>query len=620
MRKRIQSKENKLNTIRHSISHILATAVLEIFSKAKLGIGPTIKNGFYYDFDFQYAKQTRNRENKRETDAKSTISEADLPEIEKRMRNLIKKDVKFKKEIIPFSEAKKLFKDQPYKLELIKELQKNKKPITIYINIRGSDVPNINKKLRTSDVQKLNAVFIDLCAGPHVKSSKEINPDAFRLLKTAGAYWQGDEKNKMLQRIYGTAWENKKELEEYLYRLEEAEKRDHRKLGEKMELFLFDETAPAMPYWLPKGVIIINELINFWRQEHQKRGYQEIISPLINKKELYVTSGHWEHYLEEMFISKTEDGETYALKAMNCPNAMVVYASRPRSYRDLPLRLGDTDTLHRYERSGTIYGLLRVREFKQDDAHIFATEEQIESEYKSILDVVKKFYSIFNLGYSYRLGTRPENFMGDVKIWNKAEKVLKKILEQSGRQYTVNSGDGAFYGPKIDILIKDSLGRDWQTGTIQLDFQMPERFSLKYTDAKGKEKTPVVIHRVIYGSLERFIGILLEHFAGALPLWLAPVQAEIINVGSAHRAYAKQIYSQLIISNIRTSLSDENLTVSKRIRDAEIQKIPYILVVGDKEVVNKTINIRHCRRGIEGEIKIEKLLEKLQKEIKDKAI
>ncbi len=603
MKKQTQAEENKLDTIRHSTSHILAAAVLEKFPKAKLGIGPTIENGFYYDFDFVEADKRGSFKNR---SGLTRISEEDLPQIEKRMRELIKKNLKFEKQIILSAEAKKIFKDQPYKLELIKELIKIKSPITIY----------------------QSGEFTDLCKGPHIKSTAEINPDAFKLTKIAGAYWRGDEKNKMLTRIYGVAFSTKKELEDYLKMLEEAEKRDHRKLGEKLELFTFHETAPAMPYWLPDGVIVINELINFWRQEHKKRDYAEIISPLINKKELYVKSGHWEHYLEEMFISKTEDGETYALKAMNCPNAMIVYGLKPRSYRDLPLRLADTDILHRYERSGTTYGLLRVREFRQDDAHIFVSEDQIESEYENILDITKKFYSIFNLDYSFRLGTKPEKFMGDVKIWNKAEKILKKILEQSGKKYTVNHGDGAFYGPKIDILMKDSIGRDWQTGTIQLDFQMPKRFGLKYTGDKGKEKTPVVIHRVIYGSLERFIGILIEHFSGALPLWLSPVQVIILPIGEKQISYAGKIFEAFKKENIRVEMPEANETLGKRIRDAEIQKIPYILVVGDKEVLNGTVSVRRrgqpasakATAGEEGEIKIEKLIEKIKKEIEDKVI
>lgn len=460
--------------------------------------------------------------------------------------------------------------------------------------------------------------FIDLCAGPHLESSKEINPEAFKLTKIAGAYWRGSEKNPMLTRIYGVAFETKKELDNYFKTMEEAEKRDHRKLGEKLELFFLHETAPGMPYWLPKGVIVYNELINFWREEHKKRGYQEIISPLLNKQELYEISGHWEHYREEMFTVKTPENETYGIKAMNCPNAMIIFKLKPRSYKELPLRLSDIDPIHRYERSGTLFGLLRVRAFRQDDAHIFATEDQIKKEYENILDIVKRFYSIFDLEYSFRLGTRPEKFMGDIKTWDKAEKTLKFILKESGKKYTILEGDGTFYGPKIDILMKDSLGREWQMGTIQLDFQMPKRFDLKYTDAKGKQRTPIVIHRVIYGSLERFIGILIEHFAGALPLWLAPEQVWIIPIGSGHEKYAREINLQLTTNNLRTKVKDENETISKKIREGEIQKIPYLLVVGDKEMENKTVRVRERKKGDIGEIKIEKFLEKINSEIDKK--
>ncbi|MEK7080724.1 MAG: threonine--tRNA ligase, partial [Patescibacteria group bacterium] len=429
------------------------------------------------------------------------LEPADLKKIEVKMQELILQNQNFIKKNITKLATKKIFKSQPYKLELIKELPG--KTVSIYTN---------------ND-------FTDLCKGPHIKNTNEINPNAFKLTKIAGAYWKGNEKNKMLTRIYGVAFQTEKELQDYIKMQEEAEKRDHRKLGQKLELYMFHETAPGMAYWLPKGLIIFNELVNFWRREHQKEGYQEIKSPLMNKKELYQISGHWDHYKENMFISKTEEGEIYGLKPMNCPNAMIVYESRPRSYKELPLRLSDSDTLHRFEKSGTLNGLLRAREFSQDDAHIFVREEQIEQEYNRILAIIKKFYSIFNIEYSFRLGTRPKDFMGDVKSWNKAEEALKNILEKSGKKYTIENGDGAFYGPKIDILMKDSLGREWQMGTIQLDFQIPKKFNLKYIDADGKTKTPVVIHRVIYGSLERFIGILIEHYAGAFPVWLSPVQA-----------------------------------------------------------------------------------------------
>jgi len=565
----------KIETIRHSLAHILAYAVQELYPGTKFGIGPAIENGFYYDFEF-----------------KKPISNEDLPKIEKKMRELFEQNIFFKKENVTRKELVTLFNKQPYKLELIKELPREK--LTIY----------------------KSGEFVDLCKGPHVKSTKEIPIDAFKLTKIAGAYWQGSEENPMLIRVYGVAFKTKKELDKYLLSLEEAEKRDHRKIGEKLELFLFHNSAPGMPYWLPKGVIIFNELIKFWREEHQKRGYQEIISPLLNKKELYVTSGHWEHYLENMFVAETVEKEIYGVKAMNCPNAMVVYESKPRSYKELPLRLSDTDILHRFEKSGTLYGLFRVRKFSQDDAHIFVREEQIKSEYKNILDIVKRFYSIFNLKYSFRLGTRPEKFMGDIKTWNKAEKALKEILEESGKKYTVLKGDGAFYGPKIDILMEDSLGREWQTGTIQLDFQMPKNFGLTYTNEKGRKKTPVTIHRVIYGSLERFIGILIEHYAGALPVWLSPVQVWVIPVGSRHKKYAKEVKEK--ISNFRVEVKNENETVSKKIRDGEIQKIPYLVVVGDKEMKTKSVRVRERGKGDIGIIKLTKFIEKVKIEIEKK--
>ena len=382
---------------------------------------------------------------------------------------------------------------------------------------------------------------------------------------------------------------------------------------------MFHETAPGMAYWLPKGLIIFNELINFWREEHQKEGYFEIKSPLINKKELYQKSGHWDHYKENMFISETEEGEIYGLKPMNCPNAMVVYESRPRSYKELPLRLSDSDTLHRFEKSGTLNGLLRVREFSQDDAHIFISENQIADEYARILAITKKFYSIFNLEYSFRLGTRPKDFMGDVKSWNKAESELKNILEKSGKKYTIENGDGAFYGPKIDILMKDSLGRDWQTGTIQLDFQIPKKFNLSYIDSDGKEKTPVVIHRVVYGSLERFIGILTEHLAGAFPVWLSPVQVAVIPISERHDEYAKKIEKELKDKNIRVEIKNQNETLGKKIREAEMQKIPYLLIVGDKEIAANAVAVRERRKGDLGQMPINNFVDKIKNKIISKS-
>src|SRR3989338_8760159 len=481
-------KDSKIDNIRHSLAHLLAAAVLKRFPKAKLGIGPIIENGFYYDFLLP-----------------RSLTPDGLKELEREMKKLVSQKLPFNGKKITPAEAERLFKGQQFKLDLIKEFAKEKKSLTAYIT------GELNPRVSAFDPRQ--SAFVDLCKGGHVKNTSEINTDAFKLTHVAGAYWRGDEKNPQLQRVYGLAFENKKELDDYLKMREEAERRDHKKLGPQLKLFMFHETAPGMPYWLPKGVLIYNELVNFWRKEHQAREYHEIVSPLLNKKELYVTSGHYEHYWEEMFVAKTDEGEEYGVKAMNCPNAMVVFVSEPRSYRDLPLRFSDTDTLHRNERSGTLNGLLRAREFRQDDAHCFVSEEQIGDEYKEIFKIVERFYSVFGLSYSFRLGTRPENFLGDRKTWDKAEKTLTNILKESGKKFIVLEGDGAFYGPKVDILMKDSLGREWQMGTVQLDFQQPRNFRLEYADKDGGKKTPVAIHRVIYGSLERFIGILIEHFA-----------------------------------------------------------------------------------------------------------
>lgn len=558
---------NDLDKLRHSTAHLLAAAVLELYPEAKPTIGPPIENGFYYDFD----------------DLK--ISEEDLPKIEAKMQELVKNWDKF--ELVEGKPANK------YKQELLEAL---------------TEKPTYYK----------SGNFVDLCAGPHVDDAKKIR--FFKLLKLAGAYWHGDEKNKMLTRIYGTAFFSQKELDEYLKNLEEAEKRDHRKLGPQLGLLMFHETAPGMPYWLPKGVILINELVKFWREEHIKRGYQEIVSPLINKKELYVTSGHWDHYLENMFVCETEEKEVYALKPMNCPNAMVVFGSQTRSYRELPLRLGDTDTLHRFERSGTLNGLFRVREFRQDDAHIFVTEDQIESEYKNILEITEKFYSIFGLQYRFRLGTRPKDFMGDESSWNKAEETLKKILKESGKEYFIEEGDGAFYGPKIDILMKDSLGRDWQTGTIQLDFQIPKKFNLTYASADGTQKIPVVIHRVIYGSLERFVGIIIEHFAGAFPTWLAPVQVAVLPITDRHNEYATEVVNKLKENNIRVEIDQKADTLGAKIRDHQMQKVPYMIILGDKEVEAKKIAIRKRDGKDLGQIDLTKFIEDVKKEIECKTL
>ncbi|NCO44622.1 threonine--tRNA ligase, partial [Candidatus Wolfebacteria bacterium] len=484
-------KEDKSDILRHSTAHILAAAVLEIFPKAKFGIGPTIENGFYYDFDFVEADKRGYQRglnadkkisvNQRTHQRKSAIAEGDLVEIEKRMRNLIKKDLKFKKEIISYAEAKKLFKDQPYKLELIKELLKTKSPITIYTS----------------------GEFVDLCKGPHVVSAKEINPDAFKLTRIAGAYWKGSEKNPMLTRIYGVAFANKKELDEHLKIQEEVEKRDHRKLGEKLDLFSFHNVAPAAVFWHPKGMIILNELQKYIRELQQKRGYLETLTPILVKKELYEASGHWKHYQENIFPLKINK-EIFALKPMNCPESAYIYSSKIRSYKDLPLRLSEFGNLYRKEKSGTLTGLFRVYGFIQDDAHIYCQPDQIFEEINGVLELITTIHKTFNLKTLFAFATKPDKAMGDPKLWVKAEKALQFALTKNKLKYELRPKDGAFYGPKIDIDVEDALSRKWTVSTIQLDFQIPERLNLEYIDQKGKRQRPVIIHRSSIGSFERF--------------------------------------------------------------------------------------------------------------------
>lgn len=571
-------ENEELNKIRHSSAHLLAAAVLELYPGTKNTIGPAIENGFYYDFEFE-----------------NPITEADLPKIEAKMAEILPTWDKFESREVSSDEAKAVFKDNPYKLELIEEIVEKGEKITLY---------------KSGD-------FEDLCRGGHSEHpSQDIG--AFKLLNLAGAYWRGSEKNKMLTRIYGTAFPTQKELDDYLNMLEEAKKRDHKKLGPQLELFFFHESAPGMAYWLPKGVVLLNELISFWREEHYKRDYKEVASPLINKKELYETSGHWAHYREDMFLSETPEKEIYGLKPMNCPNAMVIFGSRKRSYKEFPLRLGDTDVLHRYERSGVLNGLLRAREFRQDDAHIFISEDQIKNEYRAVFEIVERFYSIFNLKYSFRLGTRPEDYMGDLDSWNKAEAELKEILEESGQDYFILEGDGAFYGPKIDILMKDAIGRSWQMGTIQLDFQQPKSFNLKYTDSSGQEKTPVAVHRVIYGSLERFLGILIEHTSGAFPTWLSPVQVQIIPISDKHNDYAQKLLEQFKDSKIRVEVDDRAETMQSKIRDAQMMKVPYMVIVGDKEVESGKISVRTRGGENRNDLEINQFIDELKTEIEDR--
>lgn len=568
-----------LQRMRHSAAHVMAEAVQEMFPDAKFAIGPAIEDGFYYDFDLP-----------------RPLTPGDFPEIEQRMAKIIAGKYSFVRDHWSRLKALEYFrsKGQPYKVEIIENLP-DEGPAHAYE--QQSNFPELclvheggNWPSGVTIYQQHN--FLDLCRGPHVEHTGQIGP--FKLLRVAGAYWRGDENRPMLQRLYGTAWFTQEELDQYLQRLEEAQKRDHRKLGKELELFHFDATAPGMPYWLPKGFKLLSELISFWRIEHEKRGYQEISAPLLNDKKLWEISGHWEHYQENMFLVPIDENTEYGVKPMNCPNAMLVFNFKTRSYRDLPLRLSDCDILHRHERAGTLHGLLRAQKFQQDDAHLFVTEDQLEQEYDGVLEITHLFYSIFDLKYSFRLGTRPEGYIGDLETWNKAEAVLRRILDKhvGSGNYRVADGDGAFYGPKIDILMEDALGRSWQMGTIQLDFQLPRRFECSYIDKDGKAKTPVVIHRVIYGSLERFIGILIEHTAGAFPAWLAPVQVRVITIADRNIPYAQEVIQRLRDQAIRVELDDSPERMNAKIREAQLQKIPYMLVVGDKEQQNQAVSVR----------------------------
>ncbi len=554
---RNELKDDPLMPLRHTAEHILHMSMEKLFPGLMKVMGPPIENGFYHDFDYE-----------------GKVSEEDFPKIEAEMQKIIDADLPIKLVETTVKEAKEIFSSNKYKLEFLEEIEKKGEKVTLY-------------QIGEKDTQFYD---LDLCAGPHISSTGGVK--AFKLMNIAGAYWRGDSNNKMLGRIYGTAFDKQEALEEYLKNLELAKEHDHKKLGVALELFMFHETAPGMAYWLPKGVTLYNELVEFWRQEHKQRGYLEIFSPLINKKALYETSGHWEHYKEDMFIADMGENEVFALKPMNCPNAMVVFGSKSRSYRELPFRLGDTDCLHRYELSGALNGLLRIREFRQDDAHIFVSEDQIKTEFQNLFEITQKFYSIFGLEYRFRLGTRPEKFMGDPKLWDRAEKELTEILEESGKDYFVRDGDGAFYGPKIDILMKDALGRDWQMGTLQLDLQIPRRFGLEYTDKEGNAQTPIVIHRVVYGSLERFIGLITEHFGGAFPVWLAPVQVKVITISDKQNDYAYSVKQALEAKNIRVEVDDRNESMGAKIRDAQMQKTPYMLVVGDREKENNQVSVR----------------------------
>lgn len=563
----------------HTTSHIMAQAVKRLFPDVKFAIGPAIDNGFYYDFDVA-----------------KPFSEDDLAKIEDEMKKIIKEDIEIERFLLPRDKALELMKDEPYKTELINDLPDGEE-ISFY---------------RQGD-------FTDLCAGPHLMSTGKIK--AIKLLSSSGAYWRGNEKNKMLQRIYGISFPKSSELEEYINLIEEAKKRDHRKLGKELDLFFFDETAPGMAYWLPKGFTMLNTLIEFWRKEHKARGYQEFSGPQLNSSVLWKISGHWDHYKDDMFVLEDADGKEQALKPMNCPNSIRIYQNKQRSYKDLPLRFNDVDVIHRNEKSGQLNGLFRVRMFRQDDSHNYITDEQIGSEIKDIVEIASKFYGIFGLEYQLTLSTRPEDFMGEIETWNRAEADLKKVLNEicGENNYRINEGDGAFYGPKIDIKMKDCLGREWQMGTIQLDFQLPQRFELYYIDKNGEKKTPIMVHRAIFGSFERFIGIITEHFAGAFPTWLAPVQVKILPIADAHHEYAYEVKRMLDEKGIRAEVDDRNEKIGYKIREAQTEKIPFMFVIGEKEMESRTVSVRRRKVGDMGAKPLDEAVMQVVKEIEDKS-
>ena len=571
------SDEDAKRTLRHTASHVLAQAVKHLKPEAKLAIGPAIENGFYYDFD---------------------VDEPFTPEflaaVEKEMQKLIKKNERVERFELPRAEALELMKDEPYKVELINDLPED---ATISFYRQGD--------------------FTDLCAGPHLPSTGKIK--AVKLMSIAGAYWRGSEKNKMLQRIYGTAFTSKEELDAYITRIEEAKKRDHRKLGRELNLFAFRDEAPGFPFYLPKGMILKNTLIDFWRDIHRKWGYVEISTPQIMRRTLWETSGHWDHYKENMYTTVI-DGEDFAIKPMNCPGSILTYELDTHSYRDLPLRYGELGLVHRHELSGALHGMFRVRCFTQDDAHIFLTQDQITDEVVRIARLFDEVYSIFGLPYKIELSTMPEDHIGSVEDWDIATKALADAIKSIGKTYEVNEGDGAFYGPKLDFHIQDSLGRTWQCGTIQLDYQLPGRFNLTYVGADSGKHCPVMIHRVVFGSIERFIGIITEHFAGAFPLWLAPVQVKIMTIVDRADDAAEKLRDRLEELGIRTEIDLRNEKIGFKIREAQMMKVPYMLILGDKEAENGVVAVRSRKEGDLGTMTPEELIKKLHEEIRSKEI
>ena len=562
---------------RHTTSHIMAQAIKRLYPDTKLAIGPSIEDGFYYDID-------------RET----PLVAEDLEKIEAEMKKIVKEDLPIKQYTMPRAEAIAYFKekDEPYKVELIEDLPEDS---VISFYSQGE--------------------FTDLCAGPHLMSTKPVK--AFKLTSLAGAYWRGSEKNKMLQRVYGTSYPKKAELEEYLHMMEEAKKRDHRKLGKELGLFMMREEGPGFPFFLPKGMELKNQLLDYWREIHKKAGYVEISTPIMLSRHLWETSGHWDHYKDNMYTTVIDD-EDFAIKPMNCPGGILVYESEPRSYRDLPLRMGELGLVHRHEKSGQLHGLMRVRCFTQDDAHIFMTPEQVRDEIKGVVKLINEVYSLFGFKYHVELSTRPEDSMGSDEDWDMATEALRGALDDLGLPYVVNEGDGAFYGPKIDFHLEDSIGRTWQCGTIQLDFQLPLRFNLEYTGADGEKHRPIMIHRVIFGSIERFIGILIEHFAGAFPTWLAPVQVKVLPISDKYMDYAQKVLDELNNSGVRAEIDTRAEKIGYKIREAQMKKIPYMLVVGAKEEEDGLVSVRSRFEGDEGQKTLADFLAAIKMEIQAK--
>lgn len=565
--------------LRHTAAHILAQAVKRLYPESKLTIGPAIDNGFYYDFDIE-----------------ETFTPEVLEKVEEEMHNIIIEDLRLERTVKSREEALRLMEEQKetYKVELIKDLPEDEE---LSFFTQGE--------------------FIDLCAGPHVLSTGKVK--AIKLLSVAGAYWRGNEKNKMLQRIYGTAFSKNSELEEYLNMLEEAKKRDHRKLGKELKLFSLMEEGPGFPFFLPKGVVLKNNLIQYWRELHSKAGYVEIETPIILNKELWETSGHWYHYKENMYTVNI-DKEEFAIKPMNCPGGMLIYKSETHSYRDLPIRAGELGRVHRHELSGALHGLMRVRAFTQDDAHIFMLPEQIKDEIKGVIKLIDEVYCKFGFKYKVELSTRPENSMGSDEEWRSAEYALQGALEEINMPFKINSGDGAFYGPKIDFHLEDSLGRTWQCGTIQLDFQLPQRFDLNYIGSDGGKHRPIVIHRVIFGSIERFIGILIEHFAGKFPTWISPVQVKVLPISDKFNAYAESVYRILKDRNIRVEMDDRAEKIGFKIREARNERVPYMIIIGEKEQEEGKISIRSRKNGNEESVVLYEFISRLKEEIDNRLL